>query len=586
MTAATDYPTPGTGLVQRPPRCAEGEGALLVVVDGSGPYWERAIVDETVLRALAHFGLPYRCLDLAAEPLGDEALRGCAAVVLAQNGLGDAVGDDGARRLAVAVQAGTGLINLDYDLRRYGAALHEIFGFEGISPYPYATNRVRVRDADHYITGLQEDGELHELDRMVTAIAVESWRDDVTPLADGLLGRDQLVHIRHLVPHSAFEPRNYPLLFAARWGAGKAVQFALNQRVWRRAFYGHGRAMDDLFWRSLVWAARKPLVANMVPPLVALSIDDCRGRYDFGYVDVALEHGYVPIPSLFLDRVPERLFGKIREGRGSGQVEYGTHGMDYYDLLVYDFGVGELDGDLLAQRFAVDDQWWAALGARPGRTARFHWGEYGVRALPYLKERGYQYFCPALQTGLHKADMCMDDGFWPYDLQNCYYDYLPDDHHFMGFGAMPPRGQEDFLTGHTPYLRERDHTDVEGAAASAAQRIRHGLRTGFHAELITHEQKFDALSLAEWDGILRRAGEMTRGMERRHAGHDEVGDYYRAVDSAWIAAASATDGQVRCRLEGNPASPLQVSLFRDEGDDVSREYIEVPAFAGETTVEI
>ena len=39
---------------------ARGNGALLVVVDSKGPYWERSIVDEAVLVALEHFGTPYR----------------------------------------------------------------------------------------------------------------------------------------------------------------------------------------------------------------------------------------------------------------------------------------------------------------------------------------------------------------------------------------------------------------------------------------------------------------------------------------------------------------------------------------------
>jgi len=32
------------------------------------------------------------------------------------------------------------------------------------------------------------------------------------PLAEGILGKDQLIYIRHLAPWSAFEPRNFPLL--------------------------------------------------------------------------------------------------------------------------------------------------------------------------------------------------------------------------------------------------------------------------------------------------------------------------------------------------------------------------------------
>ena len=58
---------PGSGRVQRERHTSSGNGALLVVIDSAGSYWERMIVEETVLAALAHFGMSYRLLDLTSE---------------------------------------------------------------------------------------------------------------------------------------------------------------------------------------------------------------------------------------------------------------------------------------------------------------------------------------------------------------------------------------------------------------------------------------------------------------------------------------------------------------------------------------
>jgi len=580
-----DDPPPGEipldrGRVQRERHAAAGSGALLVVVDSGGPYWERAIVDETILVALEHFGMPYRRLDLARERPTPEVLDHCAGILLAQNRLGESLSEEETRRIADAVENGVGLVNFDGDLRQCKAPLLEMFGFARINPHPYATDTLRIRESDHYITELQEAGEFHHFERMVTGIAVEEWREDVVALAEGILGRDQLVYIRHLAPWSAFEPRNFPLLFATRWGRGRAVQFTLNLRVWRRAFYGHARGMDDLFWRSILWAVRKPFAANMIPPFVTMSFDDGQGRHDFAYAEIAGRHGFVPMPSLFLKKVPERLFPRIREGLQSGKIRYSAHALDYYHLLTYNFGKGECSCEELEERFAFMDEWWEKIGASPGPTLRLHWGEYGVRALPFLKQRGYRFFCPSLQTGLHKADMCMLDGFWPYGLQTCYYDYLPDDRDFFAFAAMLARHQEDFLTGCTAYLGESERNDVEKAARSAASQIQHGLRAGFHAEIVTHEQKFDVLSMEEWDQILRRLDQLTEGYEKIHASHDEIGHYLKAKDGTWIAEATVEGKRIHCRLAGETGVPLRYSVFRDEGDGVEREYKSVDAFAG------
>ena len=568
----------GSGRVQRERHTTSGNGALLVVIDGAGPYWERMIVEETVLLALAHFGMPYRLLDLAEERPTPKSLEQCASILLAQNGLGASLTLSETGLIADAVRNGAGLVNFDYDLRNYGGPLLEIFGFDRINPHPYATDTLRIQDREHYITELQSPGEFHAFDRMVTAIAAEKWGDSVIPLADGILGKEQLIYIRHLAPWSAFEPRNYPLVFATEWGAGRAVQFTLNSRVWRNAFFGHARGMDDLFWRSITWTARKPFAANMIPPFVTMSWDDCEGRHDFAYADIASRHGYKPMPSLFIANVPERLLPRIRTGMQSGEIHYNSHALDYYRLLIYNFGKGECSQEELESNFAFADAFWKRVGAYPGATLRFHWGEYGVRALPFLKARGHRFFCPALQTGLHKADMCMEDGFRPYGLQTCYYDYLPDDPDFFVFAAMLARHSEDFLTGCTPYLRENESTDVEKAAGNAALQIRHGLRAGFYAEIVTHEQKFDAITMDEWDRILGRTREMTAGYEKIYASHDEIGHYLQGKDGTWLEQVSTDGTTARCTLAGRTTVPLRISVFRNEDDAVVREYREVDAF--------
>lgn len=570
----------GSGRVQRERHTSTGNGALLVVIDSGGSYWERMIVDETVLAALAHFGMPFRLLDLAEVRPTPESLSQCAGILLAQNGLGASLTLSETGLIADAVRNGAGLVNFDYDLRAYKGPLLEIFGFDRINPHPYATDTVRMQERDHYITELQSPGEFHTFDRMVTAIAAEKWGESVVPLADGILGKEQLIYIRHLAPWSAFEPRNYPLVFATEWGNGRAVQFTLNSRVWRNAFYGHARGMDDLFWRSIVWTARKPFAANMIPPFVTMSWDDCEGRHDFAFADIAGSYGYKPMPSLFIANVPERLFPKIRAGMQSGEIHYNSHALDYYRLLIYNFGKGECSREELESNFAFADAFWERVGAYPGETLRFHWGEYGVRALPFLKERGHRFFCPALQTGLHKADMCLQDGFWPYGLQTCYYDYLPDDHDFFAFAAMLARHQEDFLTGCTPYLRENERMDVEKAAGNAALQIRHGLRAGFYAEIVTHEQKFDAVSMDEWDRILDRTRAMTHAYEKIYASHDEIGRYLRGRDGVRIEEVSTDGAAVRCTLAGGTPVPLRFSVFRNEGDAIVREYRNVDAFEG------
>jgi hypothetical protein len=315
-----------------------------------------------------------------------------------------------------------------------------------------------------------------------------------------------------------------------------------------------------------------------------MSVDDCRGSHDFRYVDVAGRYGFIPLPSLFLKDVPERLFGKIRSDVESGAALYNSHALSYYGLMTYDFGKGELDRDRLGENFSFEDAWWKAVGCRPSRTNRFHWGEYGLDALPYLKERGRVFFSPILQMGLQKGDMNMEEGYWPYNLQTCYYDFLPDDSDFFGFASFPARHQEDFLTGCTAYLKESDRSDVEKAARSAAERIRSGLRAGFHGELTTHEQKLDTLSLTEWDEILKRTAQYTGSLEMRYANHDEIASYLRAKRGVCLEDVSVRDGRIVCEMRGHSDRQLELSVFENADDGFVRSFIPVGAFSGSARI--
>ena len=566
----------------------EGEGALLVVVDSAGPFHARHLVDETVLVALEHYGMPYRLLDLARERPSAAALAACAGLVFAQDGLGDRLTPAETRLIAEAVHGGLGLVSFDWDLRRYDRSWLEIWGIERVERLPIASDLFFVPDNRHYLTWLQPAPAFVRAKRMVTGLVVAGWRDGVQPLVEMVLGKDQLIYIRHLVPGNVFEPKHYPAALAGRWGQGRAVQWTVNPRLWQAGALGHLGGLDDVFCRSLLWVARKPFVANMVPPFLTMSFDDCSGRQDFGYLDVAVQHGYRPLASLFIDDVRDKHLPLLRGMVLAGEILVNTHAMSYYDLQLYDFGVGEHSDAALQERFARDDVFYQRLGVPCAKTMRDHWGELGVRSLPYLKARGRVYINTPILIGQHKADQIgppYGSGYWPYNSTLCFYDALPDDNDFRVFGAFYERQQTDFLTGATQLLQESPVNDVAKAAEQAAFRIRHGLGNTFYADVLTHEHKFSVLKLEEWDRILGRADQLTGRFEKIYASHDTIARYLTDKDQTWIARAERSGAGGRCELRGHAVAPLRLSVFMDVDEGVERRYVEAPAFDGETSLD-
>ena len=574
------------GRVERSRHSTEGSMALLVLVDSSGPYHNRNIVDETILVALEHFGMPYRLLDLAQQRPSAELLAGCAGLVIAQDGLGDSLTEEESQLIADGVAAGMGLVNFDGDLRRYRGPLLEVFGFRGVERLPYASNLILVPSNEHYITWLQEPQAFHQSQRMVTAVMVKEWRDDVEVLAEAVLGKEQLIYIRHLVPGNAYEPKHYPIVFAARWGEGRAVQWLMNPRLWRAGALGHLGGLDDLFWRGIVWAVRKPFVANMIPPFVTMSFDDCSGRHDFRYLDICTKYGYVPLVGLYLDYIREKHRPLLRGKVEAGEILINTHGgRDYYDRIYYDLGVGEYPEEVIRQKFEWEDNFYRWLGTDHCLTVRGHFGEIGVRALAHLKQRGRTVLCTPIHIGEHRVEQFPSEGYWPYNSLQRFYDRLPDDNDFYIFGSFNARHLADFLTGATIWLRESPFNDIEKAAEHVAEQVRRGLNDGFHGEVLTHEQKFAALTLEEWDRILGRTADKLSRHERIFSHHDDIAGYLRSRDGCWLARVGRAGGRACCLLSGRAERPLRLSLFVDVEGGVERRYLDIPAFEGQIEVE-
>lgn len=575
-------------MVQRPRRESTGNRALLVLVDSRGSYTDTSIVDQTVLVALQHFGFPFRIQDLAEGPLAPDLLENCAAAIIAQARLGDALSLADTELLASGVEEdGLGLVNFDGELRLYKPPLLRLFGLE-VDRIPMASDLLRIGDNDHFINWTQPGGSMVRLKRPVTVAQITRVRRHVVELAQAAMGKDQLIFSRHNVPGTAYEPDQFPAVLAGVCGNGRAVQFACSTRIWHGDFLGHAMGLDAFFWRAIVWAARKPFVAQMMPPYVTIRVDDGRGRHDFRYTGVMNRHGYRPMISCFLDLVPDEVVPYMRERFMAGQVEWDAHAFDYYKLIPFDFGIGEYSDGELKGIFERVDQWYDERGLRPPRRAAFHWGEVGVRVLPYLKARGRTFVYSTYHLGQVKWERLFPN-WWPYGLNSLFYDYIPEDPEMYNIGAMLPRHlvEPDVLTGCTTWAGDNPANDMDKAAERAAGSVRLALDSGFFSEITTHEQKFGVLSLEEIDRWLSLVAQRTDRFDVRGVGHDEAAEYTRARDESWIAAASTPDGRaVTLSLDGKASVDLELAVFENDGDGVVRRRESVPAFDGKVRVDI
>ena len=558
---------------------------LLTIVDSSKT--EYRYVQEGFLAAFGHFGLPYRVVDLAKEELTPEKMLSASVLVIAQEGIGERFSAVMAQAIKEALEeSGLGLVNFDHRLLSYPSPLRNIFaGLNGSISF-IQSRGLRIEDEHHFLTQTYEKGQRGEfLGEMELAVLSSEKRERV--LVASLEG--------------------HPLLRLFPWGRGRVVQFFISPKMWHADYFGHCRGFDALFWKSLVWAARKPLIMMAMPPFVTVRIDDASGsasifgkgkrsaNKNFAYLGLFNKYGYIPNIGLYLDDITESDGRIIKERYARGGVEFSPHAFrdpentNAFPIYMLPDGKEFSLADL-RRNFARVDRKFQKWGIRPSRTVNAHFGQMGLRALPFLKERGQVYTMNPIRLGKTWTDKEARD--WkpgPYGYSGYNLDYLPEAPDFFNVcSGMRTDAQDyltpsfDFLYSCTPFWEENSHNDLRKAALRGAAQIKEGLDSGFFGCLMAHEQRIAALSEEEWEEILKDIDNLTSKYEKIFQSYDYIAEYAKSRASTRIVEASYnSSGKIKLKLAGKATLPLKIYLFNE---DCQREIKEIPPFTGEKEV--
>src|SRR5215467_11669199 len=217
-------------------------------------------------RYFENFQILYQVFDVsAAAPPAD--LNSRQLIIAAHRGL--SLNATWQNAISTAVQGGTGFINLD-SASNIGTNSHiaAIFGATG-STLGTASTSITVPAAmapggatPHYIAGLQLKT-LENPGDFIYSFHVDQNGVQQTATATVLTNAPGTV-IAKL--------GNDPLITVTTFGAGRAVNFGTLDYLQADRF-GFMMGVDDLFWRSMVWAARKPFVLRGYPRFWSLRMD-------------------------------------------------------------------------------------------------------------------------------------------------------------------------------------------------------------------------------------------------------------------------------------------------------------------------
>ena len=327
---------------------------------------------------LDNFGFPYTVLDISTNT-PDSSIGDCALIIIGHRQL-----DTNLTYLTAAAQAtlsqavanGTGLVNFDNDLSVAGVGRYQfvqnIFGFSYGSSATGTSASLPPTEPSarmHYVTSRH-------------------------PTNDIVTFRSSLVLPALVAPASAkvlAQVGGQPLVTAAAYGQGRALQWSSYDWMVSTVL-GPVDGLDDVLWRGIVWAARKPFVMRGMPNFVTMRVDDVSGP--FAWVHAANAVGFKPFLALFYLLVSESSAADLRTLVTNGLATASIHSTDYGNSFFYFNHTTEQPwpDNVQSNNFYLGTQWHLNHGIPISKICATHYSEIGLNCFAGLKAWGMEYF--------------------------------------------------------------------------------------------------------------------------------------------------------------------------------------------------
>ena len=563
-----------------------GADAVVLVNSSSAKYLD---FKHSIQPYLDNFGVPYTVLDIASNTVGTN-VGNYAVIIIGHSQLDtnhaylDATGQ---QNILVAVKNGAGLVNFDNDLSAGGTNRYQfmwdIFGFSFGAANAGANvtfPATEPRSQLHYITARHQAGGAISL-RSTMSVPGITFPANVTAVALS---------------------SGKPFLAVRKYGQGRAVQWTSYD--WMPiAVLGPLEGLDDLVWRSVVWAARKPFVMRGLPNFVTLRMDDVSGP--FTWVHIANEMGFKPWLGLFLNSIDDTKALDLHGLALAGNATASVHSFDCCSKFFYwnDFyGNGTVgthwSDSVMASNLTLAAQWHTNHGIPISKVVVAHYDEMGLNAIIGLQSWGVE--C----IGGYILDRpYFSSPPWPiagpyrlYETPGSDTASLP--MYYAGFLSLPGHPELDGkyfvciteIRDDSPCGEWCPDNNVAETVSRGTRQLRRALDGMALATLYSHEWYIQPIPQStvnqtpittnNWRAILRGITNNLAAYHPIYVTLDYACHYLRATRTSRIVASAydMSSGRVTVTLSGSTDLDTLVYVFVGADNAITNSFGTVPAF--------
>ena len=384
---------------------------------------------------------------------------------------------------------------------------------------------------------------------------------------------------------------NEPFLLSTTYGQGRAVQWGSYDWM-SHLVKGPMRPLDDLVWRSVVWAARKPFAMQGMPPFLTMRVDDVPGP--FGWIEVANEFGYKPWVGLFYGDLGPQDAARLSDLVHAGQATASVHAVHGDTFFYYDDAQQQDWPDGVMEANFADATAWHTLRNIPISSYVVpHAYEFGTNAFQGLREWGVEFVATMMEPGTPYGSPWIQNGpFRHYETGNSaggtplfYADWI----------QVPGRPEFDgqFFNCSTEIRDDGGYewypsNDILSSIGRGTRHAVRALNSMAIATLMTHGPFIDLTDADNWHAILQGITANLAPYNVIYVTMDDACRYARAITTSDIASSSfqPLTGDMSLVLAGTTDVPTMFYLFTESAGAIQSAMVEVPPFDGTTQVSV
>ncbi|HON06366.1 MAG TPA: hypothetical protein P5065_00470 [Candidatus Ratteibacteria bacterium] len=536
-----------------------------IVICDSSDYVSYQRFENSILSALDFYQIWYQTIDISYTLLEPNDLSNTNLLIIAQEATGKKLTPDDWKIIFKQVSSGMGLLIFDGMVASYGSLISQFTNIDGFDIKKADT----VLFEESWISGLSAEKTINTNIPVLVNIPLSPDKNWTVFLRDA-----------HLNPVGIWK----------FFGKGRITIIGISQGIWNKNCLGHTKGFDGIFWRSIVWTAKKPFIFKGIPPFIACRVNDATGNGKsqqdpaemFRYVSVLNEIGFIPHVGLCIYDIKENTIYKIRDYFYQSKAEFSAHSFNRdsseRDPSIYLGSDGrEFQIDEIRNHFEEVNHTFGRYNIKHAQTINAHRSQIGLNSLYFLRENHCFFSMNLLKPGKIFSDA---RGLtWepkPYGIQNFCVDYLDDNQNIFNVvshpGEITTRGADiDFLPISSGY-------SVDSIAKKGVFQIKRGLENLTSGCLMFHENRLANFSIGDFETIISIIANELRDIPHIFKSYDFIANYMKNRQESKIANIQYKNSHIFLVLTGKSKMGQFLFCFLENGGNITQSFLEIPQF--------